>query len=177
MSKLGIILAIAGFLGGAFISSLDPLTVAWSEYLPFLMFGAVGVFLIRHAAHKEARSEDRMRSNKSDLSESLARVVDKLSELDGRKQDLTVDAIAPAVDAAFRADLTTFADARETIAHLYGIRVYAEIMSAFATGERYLNRVWSSSVDGYLEEARTYLGKALEQFRDAKAKLDAVRVD
>ena len=173
MRTLGFIFTIAGFLAGAFAASLDPRIMDWSQFIPALLFGGFGVFLVRHAERREMRSEGRLRSNRTDLDESLSRVVDKLTALDARKGDLTVDAIAPEVDAAFRDDLATFADARETIAHLYGIRVYAEVMSAFAAGERYLNRVWSSSVDGYLEESRTYLGKALEQFHEAKSKLDA----
>lgn len=30
--------------------------------------------------------------------------------------------------------------------------------------ERYLNRVWSATVDGYVDEVGTYLGKAKESF-------------
>jgi hypothetical protein len=174
MRTLGFIFTVAGFLAGAFAASLDARVMDWSQFVPALLFGGLGVFMMRRAERKEMRSEDRLRSNQTDLDESLSRVVAKLTTLDARKGELTVDAIAPEVDANFRADLATFADARETIAHLYGIRVYAEVMSAFAAGERYLNRVWSSSVDGYLEESRTYLGKALEQFNQAKATLDRV---
>ena len=44
-------------------------------------------------------------------------------------------------------------------------------MSAFAAGERYLNRVWSASADGYVDEAREYIERAREQFVDAKNRL------
>ena len=44
-------------------------------------------------------------------------------------------------------------------------------MSSFAAGERYINRVWSASADGYDEEAETYLGKAAQQFVDAQQQL------
>ena len=37
-------------------------------------------------------------------------------------------------------------------------------MNPFAAGERYLNRVWSASTDGYIDEAHTYVDKAREQF-------------
>lgn len=174
MRVLGFLFVVAGFLAGAFIASLDPLQMDWTKFLPALVFGAAGVALMRHALHKESRSEERIRSNRQDIETSLARLVDKLEDMDARKAEFTVDQIAPEVDKLLRHDLDTFAEARETIAHLYGIRVYAEVMSAFAAGERYVNRVWSSSVDGYIEESRTYLGKALEQIREAKAKLDAV---
>jgi hypothetical protein len=44
---------------------------------------------------------------------------------------------------------------------------YADVMSAFAAGERYINRVWSASTDGYVDEVRSYLERATQQFRDA----------
>jgi hypothetical protein len=57
--------------------------------------------------------------------------------------------------------------------HLFGLQTYADIMSNFATGERYINRVWSASADGYKSEADSYLSRAAEQFRNAQAQLGA----
>jgi hypothetical protein len=45
-------------------------------------------------------------------------------------------------------------------------------MSCFAAGERYLNRVWSASADGYVDEVNAYLDKAQAQFAES---LDKVR--
>ena len=55
--------------------------------------------------------------------------------------------------------------------HLFGLQTYADIMSSFAAGERYINRVWSASADGYEGEAATYLEKAAQQFADAQRQL------
>lgn len=44
-------------------------------------------------------------------------------------------------------------------------------MSGFATGERYINRVWSASADGYDQEAATYLARAAAQFADTQSQL------
>ena len=71
------------------------------------------------------------------------------------------------IDRLFRQDLFAFADARESMQHAFGIQAYADIMSAFAAGERYLNRVWSASADGYVDEVNAYLHKASEQFSEA----------
>ena len=52
-------------------------------------------------------------------------------------------------------------------------------MSRFAGGERYLNRVWSASADGYIDEVHAYLTKARDQLADARDylyQLDATRV-
>jgi hypothetical protein len=45
-------------------------------------------------------------------------------------------------------------------------------MSNFAAGERYINRVWSASTDGYVDEVRMYLERAREQFREARRHFD-----
>ena len=45
-------------------------------------------------------------------------------------------------------------------------------MTRFAAGERYLNRVWSASADGYIDEVNEYLEKAKDQFVDS---LDLIR--
>ena len=47
------------------------------------------------------------------------------------------------------------------------------IVQTIASGERYINRVWSASADGYDHEARTYLAKAANQFQDAQQQLMA----
>ena len=40
-------------------------------------------------------------------------------------------------------------------------------MNRFAAGERSLNRVWSASTDGYIDETSAYLEKAATYFEDA----------
>jgi len=68
-----------------------------------------------------------------------------------------------------REDLNNFANARESMQHVFGLQNYADVMSAFAAGERYINRVWSASTDGYVDEVRNYLNRATEQFREARS--------
>ena len=175
MKVPGYLLLVAGFLGGSFVASLDPLDVNWAAFLPAMIIGAAGLWMVKRAEHAESRSEEVLKENQVHLGDSLGRVVTGLRDLDKEKNDLGPEALLSEVDARFRADLHRFAEARETLAHVYGLQAYAEIMSAFATGERYLNRVWSASADGYVEEARTYVTKALEQFEDALAHLESVR--
>ena len=93
-----------------------------------------------------------------------------LEELNG---DTAADpaGIRDSIDLKLRNDLRRFADARESMVHLFGLQVYADIMSNFAAGERYINRVWSASADGYAEEATAYLGKAATQFGEAQRQL------
>ena len=99
-------------------------------------------------------------------------IVRNLDELINADSALPVDRLRYEIDSRLRDDLRRFADARESLIHLFSLQTYADIMSDFATGERYINRVWSASADGYNSEARTYLGKAIEQFRDASGQLE-----
>jgi len=73
------------------------------------------------------------------------------------------------IDRLLREDLNNFANARESMKHVFGLQHYADVMSAFAAGERYINRVWSASTDGYVDEVRSYLDRATQQFREALA--------
>ncbi len=71
------------------------------------------------------------------------------------------------IDELFVEDLNTFVQTRQSIAHTYGLAAYADVMSCFAAGERYLNRVWSASADGYIDEVNAYLDKAQVQFAES----------
>jgi hypothetical protein len=47
-------------------------------------------------------------------------------------------------------------------------------MNSFAAGERNLNRVWSASTDGYIDEAHDYIALAREQMVEALEKFRAL---
>jgi hypothetical protein len=79
------------------------------------------------------------------------------------------------IDELFAEDLATFVEARESLSHIHGLQVYADVMSHFASAERYLNRAWSASADGYLDEVTAYLDRAQVQFVDALNKVRHLR--
>ena len=173
MGKAGFLLTTAGFLAGAFLASLDPREINWAAFVPALLVGAVGVWLIKRSQLAHAQSDETLASNRANIEESLGRIIANLQEMTAEG-----DAIPPwnlrfEVDHRFREDLNAFVEARQSLSHIYGLQAYADIMSAFAAGERYLNRVWSASADGYVAEAREYIGRALGQFNEAKARLEA----
>ncbi len=58
--------------------------------------------------------------------------------------------------------------------HVFGIQNYADVMSNFAAGERYINRVWSASTDGYVDEVRMYLERARAQFTEGNQHFDVL---
>ena len=85
------------------------------------------------------------------------------------KKDINVYDIHGKIDEFFMNDIETFLEARESIIHQYTMQSYADLMNHFAAGERYLNRVWSCSVDGYIDEAHNYITRAREQFEEGHA--------
>ncbi|NCF73477.1 MAG: hypothetical protein GWP67_08250 [Gammaproteobacteria bacterium] len=170
MKNIGYFLVAAGFLGGAFATSLDVQNVNWTLYTGMAGAAIIGLIIYKRQVGALARSEEVLELNRVELRESIANVVHDLDEIVG--DGLTQGAVLrDRIDLKLREDLRRFADARESMVHLFGLQTYADIMSNFAAGERYINRVWSASADGYDEEANVYLKKAAAQFVLAKEQL------
>ena len=167
---LGYFLLAVGFLGGAYATSLDVQDVDWRLFAIGAVLAVAGLALFKRQASAAARSESVLQLNRAELSESIENIVRDLDELNGDGQQQGA-ALRDAIDHKLRNDLRRFADARESMVHLFGLQTYADIMSSFAAGERYINRVWSASADGYVEEAAAYLKKAAGQFGEAQAQL------
>ena len=169
MKLIALLLLFAAFLAGAFLTSLDPREVNWTFFVPVLLVGLVALWLHRRAEHAETRSGDRLSGDMTVLETSLGKILANLEELDARGHDLPVYEARFEIDRLFREDLNRFAESRESMIHVFGMQNYADVMSNFAAGERYINRVWSASTDGYIDEVRTYIDRATRQFRDANA--------
>ncbi|HEY5643049.1 MAG TPA: hypothetical protein VIS31_09255 [Woeseiaceae bacterium] len=171
MKNIGYFLLAAGFLGGAFVTSLDVENVNWALFVGAAAAATLGLILFKRQAAAHARSESTLELNRGELRESIQNIVRDLGEIreDGKVQGALLRDL---IDQKLRTDLRRFADARQSMVHLFGLQTYADIMSNFAAGERYINRVWSASADGYVEEAATYLDKAAAQFSEAERQLN-----
>lgn len=172
MKTIGYAMLISGFLAAAYFTALDVQSIDWTYFVPSALVLFAGIFILKNQARGEAQSEHVLKANKSELGASLGNIVGGLEGLNTRVESITTASLRNEVDSALRDDLRRFADARESMIHLYGIQTYADIMSEFAAGERYVNRVWSASADDYRNEATTYLKKALAQFREAQIQLN-----
>lgn len=170
MKNLGYSMVAFGFLGGAFATSLDVQNVNWAVFITMALAAVAGLVIYKTQLGAHARSEEVLEANRSELRESISNIVADLGELNSG--ELTSGAVLrDRIDLKLREDLRRFADARQSMVHLFGLQTYADIMSNFAAGERYINRVWSASADGYDEEADAYLKKAAGQFDLAKEQL------
>jgi len=172
--QIGYIMVGISFLGTAFITSLDAQIVDWHTFLPTLVFGIIGVTIVKKAIKREAHSEGVLTTNLSNIESSIGRIVTNLATLNENKSSIPPYEIRFEIDKKFREDLNLFADSRRSLGHRYGLQPYAEVMSSFAAGERYLNRVWSASADSYIDEVMLYIDKASDQFIDAQEKLNLI---
>ncbi len=172
MTIAGYLLLIGGFLAGAFAASQQ--IIPWMWFVPAVAAGAIGVIVIKRVAKAHAQSDHVLHGNKRDLEESLDSIVAKLTKLRADKEQIPAFDMRFEIDKLFRDDLIRFVDAREALTHLYGLQAYADVMSEFAAGERYINRVWSASADGYVDEVLAYIDRAHDQFTHAQQRLRSI---
>ncbi len=176
MKWIGYSLVAAGFILASLEAVLDTETIRWSDYGVGLGAGIVGVVLLRWHTHQLKSCYHAQADNMQCLVESMRHIVERLKSI--VTQGLTPAqclAMHQTIDRDLEAPLHNFADARESISHLYGLQTYADVMSSFATGERYLNRVWSASADGYVDEVAAFLPQAQEQFGECLEKLQTLK--
>lgn len=171
MKKLGYVFVFVGFVAASLVSVTDVLQVNWMLFCVFLIISIIGIFLIRSSEKKETMHEETLSTNMKTIEESLACIVDDIklirSGIDLEKpQD-----VRHRIDERLPDHLEAFIESRKTIGHVYGLQAYGHVMNYFATAERYLNRVWSASTDGYVDEVTEYMERSEQQFEEALAAL------
>jgi len=177
MKKLGCLMITVGFLAGSLAAVVDKISVQWDYFIAALLAGAVGIVLVRFGQRQESRAEGKLTSNIQSIETSLGRIVENMRRLNTEKLSINTYDVRHRIDELFIEDLNTFVQARQTIAHVHGLAAYADVMSCFAAGERYLNRVWSASADGYIDEVNAYLEKAREQFVESLEKIQRLKTN
>ena len=176
MKGFGYLLISAGFLAGSLIAvQTQANQIDWRWFAPALMVGVAGVVMARLGDKIESRDAETLSDNVDLLTGSIDRIVEKITRLCGEKEQMHPHDVHGRIDELFPADLSTFVDVRTSIAHVYGLPAYADVMNEFAAGERYLNRVWSASVDCYIDDVHEYLSRAQHQFEEARRKLQLLR--
>lgn len=171
MKKLGFLMITLSFLAAALASVVDKDEVRWDYFSGALAAGIAGIVLVRAGKRQENRAVGKLAANIQVIEASMGRIVENISHLNEEKQSINPYDVRHRIDELFCEDIVTFVEARESIGQVFGLAVYADIMSHFASGERYLNRVWSASADGYIDEVAAYLDKAQLQFSEALEKV------
>ncbi len=158
--RLGHLLMWAGFVASAFVATSRTGNVDWLAYSLTAAVGVVGVVLLRLKDRGGADSQQQAHETVEHLAGVLQQLAEKLSQLRAERETLDVYDVRHRIDGDLAANLRAFADQRETISKAYSLQLYAEVMNRFAAGERNINRAWSASADGYIDEVWVCLERA-----------------
>jgi hypothetical protein len=170
----GFVLVAAGFLSGAYFLTGASGNVIGAGFVLSFLAALVGVVALRIATRKRQGAHEKVTAEVKTTEESLSYLAEGVERLLGEKDSINVYELPGEIDRRFNEALERFVEARESIAIAYGLPAYASVMNHFAAGERYLNRVWACSVDGYVDEAHSYLGRARDQFVEGYDKLSGL---
>jgi len=171
MKLLGFALVCAGFLAGAYYLTGAGGGVIGAGFAISFVVALAGVVILRVTTRKQKGAKEKVTAEVKTTEETLSYLAAGVTELLDQRDSINVYDLSKEIDVRFNEALERFVAARESIAVAYGLPAYAGVMSHFAAGERYLNRVWSCSVDGYIDEAHTYLKRARDQFVEGHTKL------
>ncbi len=172
MKIAGYLLMIVGFISGALVGTYNKEVINWYHFVPSLFVGVAGVIFLRRAMHSQTKGEDKLGSDIKNIETSLNSIVKKIDTFNKEKESIGVYDIHEKIDTLFIDDINTFVEARQSIIHRFNMQSYADLMNHFAAAERYLNRSWSASADGYIDESYAYIAKAAQQFDVTKQQFE-----
>lgn len=132
------------------------------------ILGTVGMRVVRR---RDAARETRTDAEVETLLGEMGMLRRGLATLVSNLRDADVYEVHRRIDAELLSPLEAFAEARESIRDHFGVDAFAQVMDPFAVGERALNRAWSASADGYIDEVRTAMGRAERSFERAEQTL------
>ena len=139
--------------------------IPWVWYGVSVVICVAGIVMLKQTGSPEQQREQGSNLSLADLSERLTRLIDNLEVLIKSVDELPPSQITARIDEQLADDFREFADGRNLITTEYGLNVFADVMTQFASGERSVNRAWSAAADGYVDESETCLkrGKDLLQ--------------
>ena len=172
MKLFGGIILTAGFLAGAYFSVSEVASVQWTYYGVCAGVMVLGMLLLQAARRAELeQAGDKHASDIAVLQQSLASLTERVRGFEARDGDDDQLEVYTRIDDELMEDINAFVDARESMIPKLGMQRYADIMSPFANAERLINRAWSASADGYVDEVRLCLRSAREELEKAGALL------
>lgn len=179
MRPLGQFLLWAGFLAAAYTSvcQLEQIddkwaTISWPWYAAAMSVGIMGIILLRTARRHDHADDAKTQAEYSTVRQSLetlALAVGRLCDQPEHKPS----AVLRCIDDQCTEPFSSFADARSSLVRKFGMKVYADVMTEFASAERYVNRSWSAAADGYVDEVKASLLRANLHLQKAKELLSA----
>jgi hypothetical protein len=180
-SIIGHLLLWTGFLSGSLAAvfrtnrtDVPWLTINWYWFGASIAVGIAGVIALRRR-RSSAALQTRMQGSLSQIQGNLDQLVSKMHDLQQQHPNLTPRQTLDYIDHQLADHFREFGDGRNAITAAYGLETFAEVMSGFAASERYINRVWSASADGYVDEASSYIDLSLNELEAAQRVMHAKR--
>lgn len=156
---------VVALIGGA---RIPPQWVLFIIGFVILMLGVA----LKHLGKSQVVLELRG-SKMQEIAERLEAIRNELKAINSEKAQLSNEELHEKVEHLTAKTIYQFSLGLNTIKTSLGLKEYNNIMTSFAPGERYLNRVWSATTDGYHEEALNYLERAVPQIEEAHTKLQS----
>lgn len=173
MRLVGHVLLWTGFLACAFFAMERILDVDVTKFAIATVVLFTGVVLLRLTSRGESAESEKVQARLRTLDESLVTLSSRLEQLRSGRSEVDVFDVHRRIDDELAAPLAEFANNRESMIPVYGMTQYAEVMTRFAKGERLINRAWSASADGYVDEVWQCLDDASAQLDEAQVQLRA----
>ncbi len=150
-------------------------TIQWPYYVGSLLVGLAGVVVLRLTQQRAVTHADKLQSDIKVLEAKVSDLLAELAALLKGRDATSVFAVHTLIDARLVDKINAFVHARETLIHTYGLRQYAQVMTDFSIAERLVNRAWSASADGYIDEVWLSLEGAQSKFQVVEANLLALK--
>jgi hypothetical protein len=178
----GHLLLWIGFLCGALVAvrntenAASPWsTISWPAYCAALGVAVIGVVLLR-STKRTARLGSRTHADDVEqMDAALRRLSEQLQAWRTDEAKPSVHDMHRQIDQRLSDDLALFANLRESLIDAFGLQNYAAIMTEFALAERTINRMWSASADGYVDEVELCLERAVEHVGAAIQRLETAQ--
>ena len=146
--------------------------VPWLWYGLSMAVGLVGVALLRSTSKLAEQEKGRVAEELETIKTSLAKLNQNVLTLGKEIASKSPTGIVSYIDQECAPAFSDFAEARNALIQQFGMQPYAEIMTQFASAERFVNRTWSAAADGYLGEADESASRASAHLQEAAKLLD-----
>ena len=146
--------------------------IPWVPYGVAALVCFAGVVLLHVSKANATQKPEDTAASLSEIKSALASAIEKASALSQESGKMAPSKIVARIDDEIAEYLRVFADGRDCMTTEYGLNVFADVMSPFAAGERAINRAWSASADGYIDEATDCLKRGCDMLIAAQTELE-----
>lgn len=142
-------------------------TVPWAWYIVSMLIGVVGVVLLRSTSKSAEQETGRVDDEYSTIKSTLESLNYNVSALKKNLEKMKPAEVVHYIDDNCAETFSDFADARNALIQRFGLQAYAEVMTQFASAERFVNRSWSAAADGYMSEVADCVARAEAHLKKA----------